>query len=404
MKNIIFILLALTGTQSLAEKNPIDYFPESYDASKARFLGYAEQIKNKFARVEHESIVVGADHLTGTHITVDTLYIPAQKNPKKLIVLTSGTHGPEGYAGSALQALFVEELLSGMNLDETGVLMVHALNAWGFKNNRRDTENDVNLNRNFELDRSLFSTSNEGYDRLRALLEIERPVTQTCSYPAKDLLMQIILRKASQQALTEAIGKGQYISKNGIDYGGRDFEPQTLGMIQILRQIAPHYSAIFHIDLHTGLGKKNVLHIMTKRELNPLSQAAQAKLFDPNLDKGQYELAPPDSEGFYEIHGDYANIIEKILKDPKKVVIGITAEFGTVGNGLVGKLITINRLILENQGHHYGYKNSHIEKVVKKRYLELFNPSNKTWRTRVMTQGRYLLDVVMKRFIEQNQN
>jgi hypothetical protein len=222
------------------------------------------------------------------------------------------------------------------------------------------------------------------------------------AFPAEPLLLRIALGRSTTQGLTEAIGKGQYTSPEGIDFGGRDFEPQTVGITRLLARIAAPYPAIFHIDLHTGLGKKNVLHVMTKKEMNDASRAAESKLFRGPADSEHYELTPPEAEGFYDILGDYANILAKLFPEPDRVIVGITAEFGTVGNGLLGKTITIDRLINENEGFYYGYADSKTEAKVKKRFKELFFPSSPKWRSLLIENGRYLLDTVVKRFIAQN--
>ena len=133
--------------------------------------------------------------------------------------------------------------------------------------------------------------------------------------------------------------------------------------------------------------------------MTEVSQRAQDKLFDQTTDKGQYEITPPDTEGFYEPQGDYAYVLDKIMPEKDRIIIGITAEFGTVGNGLNGKITTINRLINENQGHHYGYGDDKVKAKVQQKYLELFYPSNEEWKSKVESKGKYLLETVVKRFI-----
>lgn len=390
---LMLVLLSLTVTHPTLAKSK--YFPSNYEASRTRFLQYESKLRDAYQKVESYEIRLGKEQLT-----VDTLFIPAQKSPKKLVIITSGTHGPEAYAGSALQALFVEEVLGKLNLDETGILLVHALNPWGFKHHRRDTENGVNLNRNFDVSADIFNIRNEGYEKLEELIELKGPVKSSFAYPAKNLLLEMLLKKdVTQQSLTEAISKGQYTSPKGLNYGGQNFETQTLEMIDLLKRIAPAYSAIFHIDIHTGLGDNGVLHVMTKGNMTEISQRAQDKLFNQTTDKGQYEITPPDTEGFYEPQGDYAYVLDKIMPEKDRVIIGITAEFGTVGNGLNGKITTINRLINENQGHHYGYVNENVKAKVQQKYLELFYPSNEEWKTKVESKGKYLLETVVQRFI-----
>jgi len=390
------LLMIMTGARA---GTPSAYYPENYDASRARFLAHAARLQTVYRGVETAAIPVGAENLT-----VDLAFIPAQSAPRNLVILTSGTHGPEGYAGSALQTLFIEEILPTFDLAHTGVLFVHALNPWGFKHHRRGTEHNVNLNRNFGVTPEHFSTVNAEYDRLREFLEPAKTLRSSHSFPAKDLLIEMIRRRdVTQQSLTEAIGRGQFSSPEGINYGGQDFEEQTTAIQPWLKRWAEPYAAIFHIDLHTGLGKAGVLHFMTKREMNARSQASLKRLVaDHPEDRAFFEVTPPEAEGFYEIVGDYANILAKLLPGDERTIIGITAEFGTVGNGLKGKVITINRLIMENQGHFHGYASGKIRSEVERKHLELFYPSSPAWREGLLKNGRYLLDTVVKRFVREN--
>jgi len=64
-----------------------------------------------------------------------------------MLVLISGTHGIEGFAGSACQAGILH---AGIELPpDTGLLLVHAINPYGFAWGRRVNEDNVDLNRNF---------------------------------------------------------------------------------------------------------------------------------------------------------------------------------------------------------------------------------------------------------------
>lgn len=389
----IFHLLVLFASISSSWAS---YFPENYESSRKRFLQYSAEIQTQYQRIEAGRFQVGRENLT-----IDHIYIPAQFQQKRLIIMTSGTHGPEGYAGSALQALFIEKTLPTLDLSETGIILVHALNPWGFKHGRRDTENNVNLNRNFDISESIFNTKNEGYDQLQRYLEIRKPVRTVSDFPAGSLLYQMVIKKKiTLNSLTEAIGKGQYSSPTGINFGGQSFEPQTLYMIDFFKKNAANYKEFFHIDIHTGLGDKGILHIMTKKEMNARSRARLNSVFNKN-ETNQYEITPPEAEGFYEISGDYANILNKLFPQEDKVIVGVTAEFGTVGRGLLGKIKTINRLVRENRGHFSGYKTQKVEKKVKSDFVELFNPSDKKWQAKVLSKGEFLVNDLVKRFLNQ---
>jgi hypothetical protein len=141
---------------------------------------------------------------------------------------------------------------------------------------------------------------------------------------------------------------------------------------------------------------------MTNDEMNLLSKKYFKSVFQESVDSDHYEITTSNTHGFYKIIGDYAAIVSLINPDPKKIIFGVTAEFGTVGRGLLGKLTTANRLIRENQGHFSGYASKELEKQVQKDYLDLFNPSEKKWKDNVLRKGRYLFKTIIPRFLSIN--
>ena len=369
----------------------LNYFPQNYQEARARFLEYGSKISNSDA----SEILIGKEQLS-----VNLLYLKPLKKLKSLVILTSGTHGPEAYFGSALQFLFLKEILPTLDRTQTGYILVHSLNPWGFKYHRRGTENNVNLNRNFDTTKKIFQLKNQGYESVKNFLEITQSVESTYAFSVLKILWEMFSNpKVSRQSLTEAIGKGQYESAKGINFGGFDFEPQTIAVTEYLKNHIQGYSSILNIDLHTGLGDRGVLHLMTKEDMNEVSKLKLKQMLNFPEDKTYYQETLPHAEGFYEIYGDYANILRQLTSQEQQVIIPVTAEFGTMGNGLLGKIKTINRLILENQGFYFGFKSKAIEEQVKKDYLELFYPSDLEWRKKALIDGKYLLDVVLRRFI-----
>jgi hypothetical protein len=73
----------------------------------------------------------------------------ATGDAESLLLVCSGTHGNEGFCGSFCQTAFIEEGIIDAWRGAVAVLLVHAVNAYGFSHIRRVTENNVDLNRNF---------------------------------------------------------------------------------------------------------------------------------------------------------------------------------------------------------------------------------------------------------------
>src|SRR5262249_48836143 len=93
-------------------------------------------------------------------------------NPRRAILHSSGLHGVEGFAGSAIQLEFFQNL---PNLPEDDALIVpHILNPYGMAWLRRFNENNVDLNRNF-LGNEPYAGAPQAYASLDAFLNPQSP-------------------------------------------------------------------------------------------------------------------------------------------------------------------------------------------------------------------------------------
>lgn len=146
----------------------LKYFQETYTDCRNAFYKQAEGVGQHYKHVQIAALEIESQ--TDSDLTIDYIYIPAQKSHKRLLILTSAVHGVEGYVGSAIQQMVLKELIKDVSLDNLGVLVIHGMNPYGFKNNRRFTENNVDLNRNSATDNSLYSSVNEGYRDLNKFL------------------------------------------------------------------------------------------------------------------------------------------------------------------------------------------------------------------------------------------
>ncbi len=74
----------------------------------------------------------------------------ATADADRLFIISSGTHGPEGFSGSACQLALLNDELS-RRASERGIalLLIHAVNPFGFSHLKRTNEDNIDLNRNF---------------------------------------------------------------------------------------------------------------------------------------------------------------------------------------------------------------------------------------------------------------
>ncbi len=199
------------------------------------------------ARVGH--VVHPLQGREGEQLAVDVAEL-GPPDAADVVMIVSGTHGVEGYCGSALQSHWLRHR-SGDRPEHVRVVLVHALNPFGFSWVRRTDEHNVDLNRNF-IDWSRTPPERPGYDDIAALLVPEVWNDETVA--AADAALFERLAEVPFEEFQEAVSGGQFSHPDGVFYGGdgpswshrwlRDWWRGGLGGAQ----------RVAIIDLHTGLG------------------------------------------------------------------------------------------------------------------------------------------------------
>ena len=381
--------------QAVTQKvNPdnLSYFQESYADCRKSFLAEANKMKEAYKNVQISSLKV--ESRIDQDLFIDYCYIPAQKRFKRLLILTSAVHGVEGYAGSAVQQMFLKELVKENSLDDLGLLIIHGINPYGFKYKRRVTENNVDLNRNCSVDNSLFESENKGYNDLNAFLNQKQKVNLTSFgnfFFQLDAIQKII--RYSMGTLRQAVLQGQYQYEKGVYFGGKALEPSVKAVTPLIQQTAESYDMVFNIDLHTGYGANGTLHLFP----NPLKdEKKKAKI--ENIFSGLH-IDWGDSDDFYTVTGDFATYVGDII--PQKYYLTMIFEFGTMDTQTtMGSIKALHNVMIENQGVQHGYKSQKDEKGVKSRYLEGYYPSSESWRSKAINDARKTLLLAVKKYEE----
>ena len=187
----------------------------------------------------------------GEELATDVAWFGNQ-DARHVAVLTSATHGVEGYCGSGCQ---MDWLLSGEAShlpEDCAVLRVHAVNPYGYAWLRRVTEDNVDLNRN-GVDFNAPLPPNPGYAALRDAF-----VPAALSGPAFEAAqarLEDYRQRHGAQALVQARTMGQYIDAKGIHYGGNGptWSRRTLEAVIRDYRLAER-AQVAVVDYHTGLG------------------------------------------------------------------------------------------------------------------------------------------------------
>ncbi|MBS2968042.1 DUF2817 domain-containing protein [Metabacillus sp. KIGAM252] len=380
------LLAASTG--SFSERN-VSSFPKTYEQSRDRFRTYESVLKSRWENTTKQSFRISDSE----DLAIDLLKADAAKSKDTLIVLSSGTHGIEGYTGSAMQDVFMKEFIQKLNPDTTGLYLVHSINPWGMKNFRRYNENNVDLNRNFIQDWSKFDlNSNKTYKELESFFE---PKSKIGSIVAHDAEFTASLAKTALTAGTDkvqgALLTGQYTNPKGVYYGGTKDEKSTVFMKQEFESIlATPYKQIIHIDLHTGYGPRYQMSIFSS-SAETLSQSEAQEAY-------QYPLVlTPDCEEFYASTGDITEYFTALAKQkaPEKDFYSTTFEFGTLGDGTIDSIQSLKRTVEENQLYQYGSSSDISMLIIQARYKELFYPYETKWREKAITDFKQAMTGVL---------
>ncbi|QRF62505.1 M14 family metallopeptidase [Variovorax paradoxus] len=222
------------------------HFSATYVEARAKFL---EAARARGASIE--SFVNEAHRgALGEELATDVALIGAI-DAKKLLLVTSGTHGPEGFCGSGTQVatLHDDDLLARLEQAGVALLLVHAVNPHGFSHLHRTNEDNIDLNRN-HIDFGAPLPVNAEYTDVEPLvLPASWPPT-----PADEAAVAAYIDKHGMRAFRAAVTKGQYVSPDGLFYGGTAPSWSNRTIRSILRKYAASATHIGWIDVHTGLG------------------------------------------------------------------------------------------------------------------------------------------------------
>ena len=365
------------------------YFIDDYAGARQAFLDRGAALAQRFERVERFAIPV-ASRQGVVGLFVDGLYLPAQKAPKRLLILSSAVHGVEGPTGSAVTRLFMDEFISEALLADTGVLLLHALNPWGFAQQRRFTENNVDLNRNASTTDALYQTQNGGYPMVDPLINPQGPANLGAWAHRLFLLRSIAqIAQHGMPVLRQAVLQGQYAYPKGIYYGGGALEPQLAALAPRLGAILAQYPLSMSIDLHTGYGARGQLHVFLNPPENPrVREGLEAVFAGQTIDWGS-------GKDFYTVTGDVTAWIGAMRQTGAH--LPAVFEYGTLDSQTtLGAVKSLHITVLENQGVQHGYASAEDEARIKRDYREMFNPSSLAWRTKVIHDSRAMLGHVLE--------
>ncbi len=294
--------------------NSADSFSADYAEARTKFREATAEAGGASESLTHpERAPDGAD------LTTDVALFGAPK-AERVLVMISATHGAEGFCGSGAQIDWLRRGEASRLPAGVAVLMIHAINPYGFAWLRRVTHENVDLNRNWvDFDAPL--PANPGYDELADAIVPAAWTEEAQMASAKTLAGYA--QAHGFMGLQQAISGGQYVHPKGVFYGGSGPTWSRRTQTAIFEHYLSAAAKVAVIDYHTGLGPWGYgEQIITE----PMGSAGFARA------QAWYGLAVTSpssgSSTSADIQGDGLAAAPTLL--PKAEVTGMALEVGTL--------------------------------------------------------------------------
>ena len=352
------------------------YFSESYEDARAQFLRAGTELGARLA-----SFPVDGEHTTECTPSTDVACL-GNADAKSVLLIVSGTHGPEGLAGSACQGALIDDLSKDGPPDGVEVVLVHAVNAWAVASGLRCTEEGVDLNRNYaEFDQigAFLKGSNPSYDQVHEYLH-----ELSHSLSVRDFLDQgpSLLGEHCGSDSVNTLFQGQYRHADGVGFGGLAPTGARRRLEKIVSKVLANKQDVAVVDLHTGLGPFGVGMKLSVAEPDSDDALRTREWFGDDV----ILINSPDSNLPYRVFGDTSEGVARVLDGAR--ITGLTLEYGTYEvEGLVRCILA--EFLVRHRSQLLG---AELADELKRQIRAFFYPSDPNWRERVIEQARRVFD------------
>ncbi|MEO8099752.1 MAG: DUF2817 domain-containing protein [Acidobacteriota bacterium] len=349
----------------------LQYFSTNYGMARDRFREATRRTQGHLISLE-----IAAKGPDGEDLTIDIAWFGSPQ-PRRIFVHSSGLHGVEAFAGSAIQLEWLEEGMPTLR-EDSAIVLVHALNPYGMAWLRRFNENNVDLNRNFRDDGDFAIGELRYWEAVNSLLNPATPPSSDGFY----LRAAWLVLRHGMPSVRQAIASGQDRNPGGLFYCGNALEEGPSKFRAFLQERLAESERIVAIDVHTGLGRFATDRLLVDSKAGPadIIQNMRAVFGD--------RVEVLNKEGVaYEVRGAQQDMYVKSF--PRAKIHFASHEFGTYNSlRIVDALRAENRWHLHSGRAAPGTGPRELRHPTKRALLEAFNPSDPKWRMTVLQRGR----------------
>ena len=342
-------------------------FSKTYSEARSRFIDAA--LAQGFDISSDILPITGPE---GEELAMD-FAVGGPADADSALVVISGTHGPEGYTGSACQLGFLESSDLRNTFSGQRVVLVHAHNPFGFAWMRRTTEGNVDLNRNYvDFDKPL--RGNPEYERLHHAF-----VPTVMNDPKAEKTLADYQEKHGAVSYMAAMMGGQRTHADGLFFGDTKPTWSREKMVSGLQQHLSQQKRVVVIDIHTGLGPYGLPYLVHGYPNDDPRFGVMATIFGDTMRSTAVreefdENLPVDPEGPIVLAMDW------VL--PGKETFAYVIEYGTYPpNEVLGAHMADNWL------HVHGDLDSDQGKTIKAELRRVMYPEFDDWKTMIWDEA-----------------
>ncbi len=362
----------------IGETARVSHFSLDYARARESFRDAAQVAGANMVATQTHPTALGPN---GEALSIDVARL-GPEDAKDFLVIVSGTHGVEGFAGSAIQVgLLRERILSG-SCKGVGILLIHALNPYGMAHGRRFNEDNIDLNRNFRSEDEP-PRENPYYGDLASAIAPKSVSLKTeIGSWLRILLFAIRHGKTAAQA---TLSQGQYVDAEGLFFGGKSESWSAATLRSITERYLADADRVVVVDVHTGLGAFGDYEII-------LHDSVDSEFYRWAIDIwGETRVKSTLSSGNGRGRSASAHITGTIklgftqLPNVRTLAVGL--EFGTLPPMRVFKALRA-----ENVLHHHGNASDSHVAAIKESLLRAFYPDSPEWKASIWNRGRDVIE------------
>jgi len=346
-------------------------FSDSYAEARKKFVDAARRAGAKLASYKHPD-----ERGPGGEALFLDVSVLGPGDASNVFVVGSGTHGIEGYSGSAAQRAW---LRGRPRLPkDTAVVFFHAQNPWGFAHKTRVTEENVDLNRNF-IDFSRPLPANLGYEELHPLIAIRDWNEEAIAGVFAGL--DAYREKVGEKAFSDAFNGGQYSRPDGVFFGGVRAQWANNAFRAAVETHLGRARKVGFMDLHTGIGPYlEHIYLCFHAEGSPARERARAWWGERAVN-----LQGVTHKKLATYSGTIIDAVAEMLPDAD--VTSIVVEFGTRPRHEMQRASMAQRWM-----RFEGPRDPVLAAKVRREYEAAFYPADPEWRHAVLAQSKEFID------------